>query len=1080
MKWRLGLDLGTNSLGWAVLGLASSSAGAKCTSEINEIIDAGVRIFSDGRNPKDKQSNAVKRREPRSARRNRDRSKNRQARLMRELIEYGLMPKEEAGRKKLEGGKGISQLESDPWILRARALDEEISIHQLGRVIFHLSQRRGFKSNRKTDRASNEKGKVNEAIKRTQAQLEEEGARTLGEFFGARRLAVAQENSETPKGMRQAQPLARVRKSGDGAKWQYDYYPTRELILDEFDKIWQAQSQHHAELNDDAFEIIRGTLEFQWPLKAQPVGKCTFLPNEPRAAKALPSFQRNRIFQEVNNLRIRAMGGAERALSLEERDILAAKLLHPTNKSGTMTFGQIRKALKLSQHDTFSLESEKRKVMDGDKTAAVLMQADRWGEAWFELSLENQNEIVTKLIEVESETEILAWLHDEHGFEQEAAEYIADAPIPDGYGNLSKIAIDKILPLLESDVTRYDEAATQAFGDHANFATGELHDLKLPYYGIILSRSVAFGTGELKDIDEKRYGKIANPTVHVALNQVRVVVNDLIKRFGAPEQIVVEVARDLPLSAKGKIELNSDQAKNQRANEARKIWLEDNGQVNNYENRMRLRLYEEMEALAKQCVFTGEQISRDDLFNGTIQIEHLLPKSQTFDDGIGNKILCTHKANMDKGNRSPFEAFGHNPAGYNWDEISVRVAHSPRSKQWRFGSDAMDKFKDEGSFMDRQLNNTRYIARLTKGYLEAIYGGAPKAGGKQHVWVVPGKLTSDLRYHWNLDSVLRGHNEQIAEAQKKNRNDHRHHAIDAIVVGMTDRSLVKAASDLAKQNHDMSMRLFDGLQEPWNGFRDEVRDVIQKITVSHKPDHGFQGAMHNDTAYGIPKGIEGEPDKKGVRTVVTRKPLDGGFSAPKDLQKIRDYDIKMALLEVTKGLSGSEFKSVLIKTGEEMQPPVRRVRIEEKLKIIEIADRKTGKIYKGYKGDSNYCYDIWLDVKGKWTGEVISTFQAYQLGKANKEWWRQLKRENGNALIMRLRKNDFLEIEHDDRTIIVQISGLSKGIITLVEHFEANVDARVRDSEDELKYIFKRPSSLQKSNAKRVTVSPAGVVKRYN
>ena len=658
------------------------------------------------------------------------------------------------------------------------------------------------------------------------------------------------------------------------------------------------------------------------------------------------------------------------------------------------------------------------------------------------------------------------------GLDQDKAERISDAPVPDGYSNLSEMAIDRLLPQLEAEVIPYSEAARREFGDHSNFATGEIFDTALPYYGAILDRSVAFGSGKSDDPEEIRLGKVANPTVHVALNQVRAVVNDLLRRYGAPEEIVIEVARDLPLSAKGKQELESTQKQNQDANEGRAVELQKLGQVNNYENRLRLRLFEELDATGKMCVFSGQPISMTNLFSGEIEIEHLLPFAMTFDDGINNLVLASRQANRDKGRKSPFEAFGRSPSGYQWDDIMARVAHLPKAKQWRFGPDAMDRFSDETNFMDRQLNNTRYIARLMKGYLEAIYGGAPMAGGKSHVWVVTGKLTSDLRYVWGLDSVLRGHNEDMAEEQRKNRNDHRHHAIDAIVVGMTDRSLVKQASDLARQNDDRSLRLFDGLQEPWHGFRNHVRAAVERITVSHKPDHGFQGGMHNDTAYGIVSGKDGEPDKKGVRTVVTRKPLDGGFDKLDQLEGIVDEVIKRELQEATQGLSGPEFKKTLVAAGEAMVPPVRRVRVREKLGVIAIRDPKTGREYKAYKGDSNYCYDIWADAKGKWTGRIISTFEAYQRARTDPDWWKKPVGPDGQSLVMRLRKGDMLQVRHDGRAIIVQIAQMTPGKVIMAEHFEANVDARSRKKE--LNYIVKSPSSLQAAQSARVTVSPSG------
>ncbi len=1082
MTWRLGIDLGTNSLGWAALELEKIGE----NWEPNGLMDSGVRIFSDGRNPKDKQSNAAKRRGPRGARKNRDRYKRRRDRLMRQLIEFGLMPKDAAERKALEGGKkGDLLAYSDPWILRARALNTEITTHQLGRAIFHLHQRRGFKSNRKTDRADNESGKVHEATKRTLEKLKQQKARTLGELFGKPRFEVAMHNIKAAKGEGKPQPLARVRKSGDGAKWQYYYYPTRELILSEFDYMWNAQREFHADaLSDEAYKELRNTIEWQHPLKSPPVGKCTLIPEEERAPKALPSSQRSRIFQEVNALRVGQIGASKTPLTIEQRDILVKRLLTPTSKTGSVSFAQFRKLLDISRYDKFNTESEKRKDLKGDETAAKLMQEDRWGPEWLDLDLATQDEIVDRLINEEEEEKLVDWLCQTHDLDRDQAYRVADCPLPEGYGALSKLALDKILPALEADVTVYSDAVQKAFGSsHSQFGTGEIFDKELPYYGYILDRNVAFGTGDPKDMDEKRYGKIANPTVHVALNQIRVVINDLLKRFGPPEQIVIELARDLPLSAKGKSELESKQKQNQEANERRRELLANEyKQPDTYENRMRLRLYEDLEALGKRCVYTGEQIGNHNLFSADVEIEHILPFSRTFDDSYSNKTLSMRKANRDKGNKTPFEAFGGSPDGYNWQDISNRAAEFVGSKSWRFAPDAMARFDEfEGGFLARQLTDTQYISRLAKAYLEAIYGGQGHKGSENHVTVIPGRMTADLRHHWGLNSVLRGHNEPEAEAQKKNRNDHRHHAIDAIVVACTDLSMLQKAAKQAKDNERVfSDKLLTGVEEPWTGFRSAVENCVRNITVSHKPDHGIQAAMHNDTAYGIPKGIEGEPNKKGVRKVITRKPIDSdAFKKASDLEKIRDHDIKLALLEATQGLSGSAFKSALIDAASSMKPPVIRIRVEENLKVIPFKDN-TGKAYKAYKGDGNYCYDIWLNEKGNWDGEVISTFQAYQLARVDNGWWKKHTGRKGQALVMRLRKNDYLQLEHEGREMIVQIVKFTSGTFALAEHNEANVDARTRDKTDELKFIFKSPRSLQNAQAKRVTVSPSGVVKIYH
>ena len=204
MRYRLGLDLGTNSIGWWMVKL--DQEGRACGS-----LGGGVRIFSDGRNPKDGTSLAVQRRVPRGMRRRRDRFIGRRSDLMNHLIAFGLMPGDEGERKALEA--------LDPYELRAVALDRALTPHELGRALFHLNQRRGFKSNRKTDSDDNETGVVKERIGELRTRIEKSGARTLGEFLHKRRL----------KGrMVRARPEA-------------GFYPERAMYEDEFDLIRQQQ-----------------------------------------------------------------------------------------------------------------------------------------------------------------------------------------------------------------------------------------------------------------------------------------------------------------------------------------------------------------------------------------------------------------------------------------------------------------------------------------------------------------------------------------------------------------------------------------------------------------------------------------------------------------------------------------------------------------------------------------------------------------------------------------------------------------------------------------------------------------------
>ncbi len=1050
MKYRIGIDLGTNSLGWAAIQLGSEL-------EPRQLLDLGVRIFSDARNPKDKSSNAAQRREPRGGRRNRDRKLQRSRKLLRNLIQYGLLPEHQTERKMLES--------QDPWSLRTRALDEPLSPHQVGRALFHLNQRRGFKSNRKTD--GDNDGKVHDAIARTHDSLNLHNARTLGELFGRPRLEQMRTNESAPKGSRKPLPLARVRSRGQGAKMVYDYYPQRDMILDEFEQIWSSQAKFLPDiLTSEAHDCLREIIAFQRELKKQDVGKCTYIPEYPRAPKALPSVQRKRILEEVNNLRVAATGEASRVLSSDERKILVDFLRLPSSKIGKRTFDRLRKQINLPPSQRFNLESLKRTFLQGDETAARLMQNDAFGKAWLDFDLTMQDEIVLRLLEEEDEDELIGWLQSEHGLNPDVAMRISGISLPDSYGKLSLEAIERLIPRLEAG-ERNDEAAAAEFGDHRALGDGEIHEDGLPYYGELLNRHTAFEKSDPKN-DEERFGRVANPTVHVALNELRKVINDLIRRFGPPTQVVLELARDLPLSDRGLKDLERQQKDNQDSNDNRRKELEKLGVINNYDNRLKLRLYEELPQLNKCCIFSGKPISITDLFSSDIEIEHILPIGESLDDSFSNKVLSTREANRYKKKRSPFSAFGASIDGYDWEQVSQRATDLPPNKRWRFAPDAMDRFTDESNFLDRQLNDTRYIARLGKTFVEGLFGGQGARGQENSVWVVSGRLTSDLRH-------FAGFNGLLSDDNKKDRTDHRHHAIDAVVISLTDRTMVKRAADLAKREDQVAhYEIMKTMAEPLKRYRKSVEDRLAKMTVSHKPDHGFQDAMHNDTAY----GITGQHDEKNQSILVTRKALDS-FEKRSQLDAIRDETLRRIFVEATEGLTKSDFTHALIQEGRSQSPPVYTVRVTTPMKdtsfvVIEHGDGHK----KAYKGDGNYCYDIWTDERGRWVGEVITTFQAYQKARKNPNWWRNRTGGNGQPLEMRIRKGDMLEIDDPAGRRKVMVYKFSKGKICMADHNEADASGRIRSGE--LMQTQMAPSSLQTVSAVQISVSPSGRIHRRN
>ena len=203
---RLGLDIGTNSIGWWVFATENG--------DITEVIDGGVRIFSDGRDPKSKASLAVDRRAARAQRRRRDRYLRRKAALMKRMAEAGLMPADPAAAKELEL--------LDPYTLRAEGLDGKLPLPHFGRALFHLNQRRGFKSNRKTDRGDNESGKIKDATPRLDFEMMRRNAHTYGEFLHMRRSA-APDPRQVPSVRTRLSVVQRDNAEKEEAG--YDFYP---------------------------------------------------------------------------------------------------------------------------------------------------------------------------------------------------------------------------------------------------------------------------------------------------------------------------------------------------------------------------------------------------------------------------------------------------------------------------------------------------------------------------------------------------------------------------------------------------------------------------------------------------------------------------------------------------------------------------------------------------------------------------------------------------------------------------------------------------------------------------------------
>ena len=425
IRYRLALDLGSTSLGWAMLRLNSDSPPTPVA-----VVKAGVRIFSNGRDAKTEASLAVTRREARSARRRRDRLLKRKNRMMAQLIQHGFFPTDTTERKAL--------VTLNPYALRAKGLDAMLEPAEFARALFHINQRRGFRSNRKTDKGDTDSGALKKAIGLVRFAMQAANCRTVGEWLHQRNQTGIKVRARLNKDV----PI--IKDNGkEGKENQYDLYIDRAMIENEFDALWAKQAEFNPALfNHAARDDLKDVLLYQRPLKPVKPGRCTLLPEEERAPLAMPTVQRFRMLQEVNNLRIQRQGLPDESLTLEQRNTLI-EALECKNK---LTFNQIKKLLQLSGAVEFNLEDAKRPELKGNTTSAILGDKKHFGAMWFTFNEAQQDSIVLQLLREENEGKLIRWLQDETGIDEPRADTIARAGLPEGYGRLSVKALARIVP----------------------------------------------------------------------------------------------------------------------------------------------------------------------------------------------------------------------------------------------------------------------------------------------------------------------------------------------------------------------------------------------------------------------------------------------------------------------------------------------------------------------------------------------------------------------------------------------------------------------------------------------------------
>ncbi len=924
----LGLDLGTNSIGWALIDDVQ-----------NKIVGIGSRIFPMGvENLGEGEGREISknagRTGARGVRRQFFRRRLRKKILLKSLSDNNMCPIDTAD---FEDWKKTKQFPSDklanwfalnPYELRQKALNEKLTLEEIGRIFYHLIQRRGFLSNsRKSGGEDDEKGTIYKGVAKegkigiteTQESIQD---KTLGSYLFE---IYPKENQPFQDG------LERIRNR----------YTTRKMYVEEFELIWNKQSQFHLNLNEDLKTLFGGRkldgykedgiLFHQRPLRSQKhlVGNCSFEPTKTKCPISAIPFEKFRVWQWVNTVEYNG-----KKISQEEKE----KIVEFLCANEKPDFKKIRKVIgRESAEFKFNYKDEDKIV--GTHTISNLSNKKFFGKNWFEFSEKQQEDIWHVLYFFDSKSNLKEYAILNWNFTQEQAESISKFNVKDGYSSLSRKAISNILPFLQIGFT-YDVAVVlggikNVFGaDWVKLSEEKRNYLIDNAEGIVRSKTKGGFIDIIKDILRNDYnisdnqlrklyhhsatidvtelleklplGKeadkeiqvIRNPIVITALFELRKLVNELIEEHGKLHEIKVEMARDLKISKSQRNKIRKEQNRLERENDRVKDRLVENNIRITHDNILLYKLWEECK---KTCPYTGNAISVTQLFSGEVQIEHIHPWSRSLNDSFSNKTLCYADENRKKGNKTPFEFYGNDEL--DWSARKERALklfsdtkEYPNAYQ-KFKRFVQQKFDDD--FSSSQLNDTRYISKEAKNYLSKIC---------KNVIVSPGQATSNLRQKWGLNHILNVDN-------AKTREDHRHHAVDALVMACTKVSYIQELSKWNRYNRSFDLKEFP---IPWETFRRDAEVAVEKILISHKKvsnditvrthiteKNGVKhknvgvaarGQLHKETVYGK-RNFNGEEAfhvRKSIESLETAKQID----------KIVDETTRMLILKRVDELGG--------------------------------------------------------------------------------------------------------------------------------------------------------------------------------
>ena len=816
----LSFDIGITSIGWAFV-------------EGEELRDCGVRIFTKAENPKNGDSLAAPRREARSTRRRLARRKARLNAIKRLLCkEFGLNLSDYfANDGELPKAYETTKDTKSPYELRTLALEQKLEPKELARVILHIAKHRGYGNKHAKTGGDKDSGKVLSAIKTNEATMNAKNYKSVGEYLYKEFYQKLRLESEK-KGNNTTKEFKNVRNKGEN----YEHCVAQEQVRAELELIFKKQKDFGATFSENFESQILETAFYQRDLKSfeDKVGKCVFYENENRAPKdslsAMEFVALTRIINTLKNLEEKSknLGIGETYGKDKIQEILKIVL-----DKGEMSYKKLRDILRLDMLSSADSKlDEKVKFIEPKRLKNLKDFRKAMGGDFSKFDREELDKIATDITLIKSKESLAKKLQDYPALSKEQVEALSNLSFSQ-HINLSLKALYEILPFMREGL-RYDEAVQKAgLQEHRKYK--QKGEFLIP----------------LKEYEPY----LANPVVARALSEYRKVLNALLKKYGAVHKIHLEFTREAKLSAKERQKYEKEQKEHFEANEEARKRCEDFGLEANGTNILKLKLWQEQKGV---WVYSEQNITRGHLLDSNaLQIDHIYPYSRSFDDSYMNKVLVFSKENQNKLNKTPFEAFGSNKE--KWDRILSFSAKLPKQKQRRISN---TNFKDkEGGFLARNLNDTGYIARLasqwSKDCLEFLplseneVSIAGEKGSKKHIEVISGSLTATLRHYWGLGD--------------KDRNNHLHHAVDAIILAYANAKTIQAFADFRK-NQEQNKAKFYAKQiaeseykakraffEPCKNFRQRVEEKIKEIFVSKPPRKRVRGALHQETFYPFEK-----------------------------------------------------------------------------------------------------------------------------------------------------------------------------------------------------------------------------------